>query len=68
MTGPTGRSRKTVVLPPKIEKAFVGSETRRDSTRTSREDYASGYEDGYRDAVEEIRAQTLRMSRELLKP
>ena len=71
MTAPNGvvpRTRRTWVLPPKIEDAFQRSNTRRGDNKTSRLDYASGYEDGYRDALEEIARTATRLQKELDKP
>lgn len=67
-TNGTIRTHNKHVLPKKIEEAFKSSETRRGDNKTSRLDYASGYEDGYRDALDTIANQARKMQRELLQP
>jgi hypothetical protein len=63
----TVRTRRHAVLPTKIETAFKISKTKRDEHKTSRLDYAAGYEDGYRAALREIHANMVILERELKK-
>jgi hypothetical protein len=62
------RSRHPAHLPSKIEAAYQASEIRRQGTKTSRLDYAAGYEDGYRDALEEVQRTIGRQQKDLLAP
>jgi len=62
------RSRHQAHLPAVIEAAYQASETRRQGTKTSRLDYAAGYEDGYRDAIEALQSEARRLQRGLMKP
>jgi hypothetical protein len=66
--GQVHRQRRSHVLPPKIEEAFHVSRTRRDDNKTSRLDYAAGYEDGYRDALEQIARTAQQLQKDLTKP
>jgi hypothetical protein len=66
--GQVHRTRRTHVLPPKIEEAFRASGTRRDDNKTSRLDYAAGYEDGYRDALEQVMRTAKQLQKDLTKP
>jgi len=72
MVSVNGRTRKQTVLPTKIECAYIESEAKRDGNKTSRQDYAAGFEDGYEAALSEMRmAQddlARRMRKELRAP
>jgi hypothetical protein len=48
------RTRKRAHLPAKIERAYRESESKRGANKTSRLDYAPGYEDGYHDALDDV--------------
>lgn len=48
------RTRQRATLPAKVEAAFRMSATKR-SGKTSRLDFAAGYEDGYTDALEDFK-------------
>lgn len=62
------RTRRKAVLPSKIEAAYQVSESKRGPNKTSRLDYAAGYEDGYRDALEALMLKAKLLNKELLKP
>ena len=48
------RTRRAAHLPAKIEAAYVASNTKRGDNKTSRLDYAAGYEDGYLQALDDM--------------
>lgn len=54
MVSPNGRTRQQAHLPAKIEHAYRESSIKRGNNKTSRLDYAAGYEDGYEDALVEV--------------
>jgi hypothetical protein len=74
MPTPNGqvRTRHRAVLPAKIEAAYRESESKRGVNKTSRLDYAAGYEDGYQQALDDVTEAFMntvkRLRRELHAP
>ena len=54
MATANGRTRHPTTLPTKIEDAYRDSEIKRSGNKTSRQDYAAGYEDGYEQALVDV--------------
>jgi hypothetical protein len=61
------RTRKRAHLPGKIERAYRESESKRETNKTSRLDYAAGFEDGYNEALDDITEQFLAARKAMLK-
>jgi hypothetical protein len=60
------RTRHRAVLPAKIEQAYRESEHKRGVNKTSRLDYAAGYEDGYQQALDDM-AGAMQVTRKALR-
>lgn len=60
------RTRHKAVIPAKIEQAYRDSEHKRGDNKTSRLDYAAGYEDGYQAALDDM-AGAMQVTRKMLR-